>query len=159
MRVALIFLCIFISGCSATLKDKAYILSYEASELEPPVNWRKKEYIFNIQNTSEEYSYSFKAKFKENRFPYYSCLFRGKNDPWLELEILELNDRNGIKKDLVAMYVQNGAYIEILMSGDMCDHYEILMTKISQDKIIGYQTFQGWGHTNVTGIINTNENP
>jgi hypothetical protein len=159
MRAALIFLCIFISGCAATLNDKAYMLSYEASELEPPLDWRKKEYIFDIQNNLKEYSYTFKARFKENKFPYYSCLFRGKNDPWLELEILELNDGKEIKKDLVAMYVQNGAYIEILMSGDMCDHYEILMTKISKDKIRGYQTFQGWGHTSVTGVINYNENP
>ena len=159
MRIALIILCAFISGCAATLKDKAYALSDEASRLKPPANWRQKEYLFNVKNASEEYSYSFKAKFKENKFPYYSCLFRGRNDPWLELEILELDDGNEIKRNLVAMYVQNGAYIEILMSGDMCDHYEILMTKIFQDKISGYQTFQGWGHINITGIININEGP
>jgi hypothetical protein len=157
--IALVFLCAFISGCTATLKDKAYTLSYEASQLEPPANWRQKEYVFNVKHSVEEYSYSFKAKFKENKFPYYSCLFRGRNDPWLELEILELDNGNEIKRNLVAMYVQNGAYIEILMSGDMCDHYEILMTKISQDKISGYQTFQGWGHTNITGIININAPP
>jgi hypothetical protein len=121
----------------------------------PPANWREKEWHFEINHhMGEEYSYRFKAKFKENKFPYYSCLIRDSNDPWLELEIVELEDIHRIRKDLVAMYHQNGSYIEILMSGDICDMNTILMTKIERDSIRGFQTSQGWGHTSVIGTVN-----
>lgn len=82
---------------------------------------------------------------------------RDNNDPWLELEILEWNDGKEIEKNLVAMYVQKGAYIEILLSGDLCDHYDILMTKLTDDKISGYLTAQGWGHMGVYGLVNLEE--
>jgi hypothetical protein len=155
MKVLLILIILLLAGCSASLEKQAYSLSSAALKLEPPENWRQKEWLFEVNHyMGDEYSYRFKARFKDNKFPYYSCLRRGREDPWLELEILEYDDGKEIQKDLSAMYYQDGAYIEILMSGNVCDIYPILMTKITHDSIQGFKTTQGWGRTSVNGTVN-----
>ncbi len=159
MKAVLIFCVIsFLSGCAPSLKTKALQLMDGASIQNAPLNWRDRVWDIKVNEFYENKTYALKARFKENKFPYYSCLFRGKDDPWLELEILEWDDGIKVEKDLVALYVQHGAYIEILLSGDMCDHYDILMTKITENGIRGYITFQGWGHMEVYGLVNINKN-
>lgn len=153
----ILFLVIIFTGCSPSLKTKATDLMEEASILEPPQKWQEKVWNFKIYKLHDKESYSFIAKFKKNKFPYYSCLMRDSQDPWLELEILEWKDGEKIEKDLVAMYVQKGAYIEILLSGDLCGHYDILMTKITDNKISGYLTGHGSGHMGVYGLVNLEE--
>lgn len=155
MKQLCLALCLFVlAGCSS-YKTQLKLMSNEAYLLEAPTDWDKNIWNIEVLHDLKEFRYSFTARFKNEPINFNVCLQRHRDDPWLEVEILELRDQDKTLTDLVAAYHIEGASLRIMMVSNLCDHaYEVLNTKITSNEIKGYQTHLVWDKTTVTGTVN-----
>ena len=148
----------FLFGCETNKQNHFRELRTEMFanhfNMNPPENWQKKLWPIAVNSRFKEGSFQFLAKFTNTRFQGYSCYSRSADDPWLIVELSQFKKDKDTESEYIAMYNRKGAYIEILMSGNLCDSYEILDVFLSKEGIKGFQTTQGLGGVTVNGIIN-----
>ena len=83
MRVLCYLVFLLNLGCTSSLEKQSEVLSSRASKLMAPDKWRKKVWVFEVNDfRAAEYSYRFKARFKENKFPW--------EDPKLSLGYIKI---------------------------------------------------------------------
>ena len=120
-------------------------------------DWSDGVWKFEIAHKYQEFNYSFTGFFSRNKYNYETCMWLPHDEPWMTLEIQVYETNEKTQKDIVAAYKLDGAYLEIYVPSNLCDHsFEILRTRVTKNRIYGFQTYDHitLGKTTVPGEVN-----
>ena len=123
------------------------------SEVPVPVNIWHDKWEFQAFNKKGNKTIRFKAELTNDVHPYRLCLGAQNDGIWRKINILEKDLKDFPLIDFDPAYYVQGAYIYLLMSGNMCDIYDAFSGSIKNDRIEGQFVSDFLGGSGVFGAF------
>ena len=142
MKHSLLLIPLILLAACASKVQLVERFALDSQEERASESWLEGIWKFDVTHRHQEFSYSFTALFTQDHYHYETCMWLSRDDFWKVLEIPEYKTDDRVQRDIAAAYRIEGAYLEIYVPSNLCDHsFEILRAKLSENQIKGFQTY------------------